>query len=312
VGRAAAWAAVQPLIAAIPLLALIIAAVIRRQLWPLRAAVADIAARPPLALSPLPPMRLPNEVQPLVDEINRLLARLREALDHERRFVADAAHALRTPLAALQLQADVLEGVADPVERQARLTELRAGIRRAARLTHHLLALARSDAASTARPVRSDVDEALRNLAESYRSLAAARNVTLSLDLHAGCNVGLDPYDLALAVGNLLDNALRYTAAGGTVLLRTRADDGQAGIDVVDEGPGLPDAELSKVFARFYRAPGDTTGGSGLGLATVKSIVEKAGGEVTLQNRTDRPGLSARLRLPNVGAAVPPLSATAP
>jgi two-component system OmpR family sensor kinase len=294
----AAFTALLPVVILIPVLGLVIGLVIRRQLQPLRVIAQEVASRPPLAMAPLSVHGLPSELRPLIDEINRLLKRLQDALQLEQRFIADAAHALRTPLAALQLQADVLDGSDDEIERGRRLTALRAGIRRAVRLSNHLLASAHTDPVTSAVRVHSDLDAALTEIWALYQPAAVERQVNLVLDAHSAATVPGDARHLALLAGNLLDNALRYTPAGSVVTLKGFADGDGAHILVEDAGPGLAEAELEKVFERFYRAPGDSTEGSGLGLATVRSIASRLGGTVTLKNRVDRSGLVACITLP--------------
>ncbi|MDE2252019.1 MAG: two-component sensor histidine kinase [Gammaproteobacteria bacterium] len=295
---AAAFDALLPVGLMIPILAAIIAAVIRRQLLPLNETARAVAARAPVALDPLPTGGLPVEVRPLIEEINRLLSRVALASEHERRFIADAAHALRTPLAALQLQADVLDGSQEAAERAARVAELRAGIRRAVRLSHHLLALARSESPHGPGPAGTAVDPAVAEAFHVYGPIARARGVELRHPVPCLLEVAADPQDLVLLIGNLLDNALRYTAAGGRVVVATTAESGGVRIEVIDEGSGMRAAELEAVFQRFYRSPGDLSEGSGLGLAVVRAIVERRGGRVQLVNRTDRTGLIARVWLP--------------
>ena len=299
----AAFAALLPVGLLIPVLGLVIGVVIRRQLQPLSETARAVAARPPVALDPLPVSGLPAEVRPLIEEINRLLARVATANENERRFIADAAHALRTPLAALQLQADVLDGSPDVEERAARVTELRSGIRRAVRLSQHLLALARSESAHRSSSGMAAVDSAIAEAFHVFGPIATARNVKLRQAAPCDVEVASDPRDLSQIIGNLLDNALRYTAAGGRVTVSATADRGGVSIEIADEGPGLPDSELENVFQRFYRLPGDTTEGSGLGLAVVRAIVVRLGGRVQLVNRIDRSGLIARLWLPSGGAS---------
>src|SRR4029077_11206745 len=158
----AALAALLPMLVLMPVLALVIALVIRAQLRPVRELAAVVARRDTFASKPLPCAALPAEVQPLVQDINRLLARQSEAAQRERHFIADAAHALRTPLAALQLQIDVLDGSADPVERAARLADLRAGVQRASRLSDQLLSLARVESSLELTGDGADVNETLR------------------------------------------------------------------------------------------------------------------------------------------------------
>ncbi len=299
----AALMALVPVAILIPVLGLLISFIIRRQLQPLTAAARDVARRPPLALDPLPVAGLPPEVSPLIQEINRLLLRLRAASEHEQRFIADAAHALRTPLAALQLQADVVDGAKDAAERAARTADLRMGIRRTVRLANHLLLLARND--KIAGPVDGEIalDVAVRETCDLYAPIAAARGVRLQVGTAPGSVVPGDARHVAQLAGSLLDNAIRHTPPGGQVMASVTADAGNACIEVVDEGPGLPEAELEKVFERFYRVKGDATEGSGLGLAMVREIAVRLGGRASLANRKDRSGLVARVCLPLATAA---------
>lgn len=302
-----ALAALLPVIVLIPVLALVIGLVIRRALEPLEATIHTVAERSPLALDPLPLASQPEDLRPLIDAMNRLIGRLRESLEHERRFVGDAAHALRTPIAALQLQADVLDGCRDPAERETRLGELRAGIGRIVRLANHLLALA-ADGQGRRAQVRTPVDVVLEEIAGLYGTMAAARGVRIELEPDADGDAPGDLGQLLLVVGNLLENALWHTPRGGLVRLRSSRAGEQLVLEVVDEGPGLPDEELGRVFERFYRAPSAHDGGSGLGLATARAVAERLGGTVTLANRGDRAGIVARVVLP---PAEPAAAATA-
>jgi signal transduction histidine kinase len=142
------------------------------------------------------------------------------------------------------------------------------------------------------------VDPAIAEAFHVYGPIAAAREVDLHQVAPCDAEVVSDPRDLSQIIGNLLDNALRYTAAGGRVAVSATADSGGVRIEIADEGPGLPESELENVFHRFYRLPGDATEGSGLGLAVVRGIVERLGGRVQLANRTDRSGLIAQAWLP--------------
>lgn len=295
---AASLTALLPLIVLIPVLALVIALVIRAQFRPVQSAIDEIAARPPFALSPIVTSDLPTEIRPLVDAMNRLLTRLADAVRHEQRFLTDAAHALRTPLTALQLQADVLDHARSPEDRQERLLELRAGIRRASRLATQLLALARNDLEPVTHDAETDLDVTIANAIALYAPVAAARAIKLHTTFHSGLRVRAPAGKLTIIIGNLLDNALRYTPSGGSVHVNASHIDDLALIEVIDEGPGLPENELEKVFERFHRADGDTTEGSGLGLAIVQSLSEQLGGQASLGNRRDRIGLVAQLRLP--------------
>ena len=175
---------------------------------------------------------------PLVDEINRLLVRQNAAAQRERQFVTDAAHALRTPLAALQLQADVLEGASSPQEYAARFTDLRAGVRRAAHLSDQLLSIARSTPAADAEPAALDVAAVLREVLDLYQPAAAAASVVLRLRPDTAATVRADSRRLLLIFGNLVDNALRYTPAGGEIELRVQPAAASVQIVVQDQVPG--------------------------------------------------------------------------
>lgn len=254
--------ALLPVVVLVPISGLVISYVIRRQLAPLDAVAQAVAARPPFALDPLPVTGLPVEVVPLTIEITRLLGRRQTANEQEQRFLADAAHALRTPLTALPLQADILDGTRDDATRVARLAELRAGIRRAVRLANHLLVLARNDNLQAATPSQTDLDSAIASTWAVYRPIAAVRNIALEVGVTSNVNVAGYSHDIAQILGTFLDNALRHTPSHGTVVVTARRGGAGASIEVTDEGPGLPNGEVNKVFGRFYRVTGDATAGT--------------------------------------------------
>ncbi len=294
----AALTALLPVALTLPLLGLIVGLVIRNHLRPLRAIADGVAKRPALAFDSLPLDDLPTEVRPLVEEINRLLGRLATAVQSEQRFISDAAHSLRTPLTALRLQADVLNGSRSAQENALRLQELRAGISRAIRLSDHLLALARDEFSVDPLLVSIELDVALAECCNLYLPSAEMRGLRLTLKARSGATIPGDERYLALLAGNLIDNALRYTPSGGEVRVESWIVDREAIFEVIDEGKGLPETEFEKVFDRFHRAPDDATEGSGLGLAVVRSIVRRLGGKVSLANRRDRTGLVVRVQLP--------------
>lgn len=296
--EAAALAAFLPLLVLMPVLAIVLALVIRALLNPIRRLAAQVARRSPFERHGLVASGLPAEVMPLVDEINRLLTRQNAAADRERQFVADAAHALRTPLAALQLQVDVLEGATSPQEYAARFTDLRAGVRRAAHLSDQLLSLARNKPDVNPQLVRLDVAAVLSEVIDLYQPAAKAAAIVLRSNTETHATIQADSRRLLLILGNLVDNALRYTPPGGEIELRAQRTADTVQIEVQDQGPGLAEAELGRVFEPFYRAAGDQGGGSGLGLATVASLVKELDGGVRLRNRRDRSGLIACITLP--------------
>jgi two-component system, OmpR family, sensor kinase len=295
-----ALATLLPIVLLLPVLALVIGFVIRRHVAPLDAAAAALARRPAASFEDLPVENLPAEVRPLVEEINRLMLRLETTVVREKQFVTDAAHALRTPLTALQLQVDVLDGGQDEQEKAVRLAELRTGLRRIIRLSEQLLSLARNESAAGPIEEKTDLRQGLDDVSQLYADAARVGNVRLQVESDAPVSVPGSPRRLGLILGNLVENAIRYSPVGGAVSIRTSIAGGHARIEVWDEGVGLPPTELERVFERFYRSPGDTSNGSGLGLSTVDSIVRQLGGSVWLENRADTSGLIAIVTLPVV------------
>ncbi|GHD57104.1 ATP-binding protein [Jeongeupia chitinilytica] len=281
-----AWRTTVPLLIALPLLLLGAWWVIGRALRPLEALRREVAARTPDALAPLPANLAPDEVQPLIDETNRLLLRLGDALAAQRAFTANAAHELRTPLAALQLQLASLERAPDDAGRAAAIAELKAGLARAGHMLNQLLTLARNETASehtvlVLAPVVTAV------LAEQA-PLAIAAGLDLgATDIDPELQVLGDADALRSLVANLVGNAIRYTPSGGRIdvaLRRIDADgEGRAQLTVADSGPGIPEAEREQVFQRFYRRPGSAGAGSGLGLAIVRAVAEAHRAKVSLR-----------------------------
>ena len=247
----AAASSALPVLAAFPILALVLALVIRRALRPLKMAAEQVARRPPDALAPLALGNLPAEVEPFVGEIDRLMGRLAVTLESERRFLADTAHALRTPVAALQLQAEVLATARDPAAQRERTLELQAGVRRIVRLVTQLLDWERRDA-----PVQSaatcEVVSVLRGVVDLYADAAAAAQVRVVLATDEAIRCHGAATDLAIVFANLLDNAIRVSPAGSAVGIFVSADPDDVQIEFRDEGPGLP-MELERVFERFYQ-----------------------------------------------------------
>ncbi len=278
VAASAAIRTLMPLFLMLPLLGGMIWYMVGRGLRPLDRLARGVAARRPDALSPLPAQGVPAEARPLVDALNELLGRLERALATQRAFVADAAHELRTPLTALQLQLQLTERAADESERAEALGELRQGLQRAIHLVGQLLTLARQEPDSAARPAMATLDLGeLATLAMSdHSALAHAKHIDLGLERRDdGALVHGDAAALRTLVGNLLDNAIRYTPQGGRVDLSVLLDGERVTLQVADSGPGIPPVERERVFDRFYRRAGQTQPGSGLGLAIVKAIADR-------------------------------------
>jgi two-component system OmpR family sensor kinase len=297
-----ALAAVAPMLALFPVLGVLLWIGLGRGLAPLRRLADEARARGAHALHPFPEAGLDDEIRPLVQALNALLARLDAALDAQRGFVADAAHALRSPLAALTLQAQVARRAPDADSRRTALEDLERGLQRANRLVAQLLTLARQEPGATAvqeagAPAaarrRVDLAALVREAVIDAALAAESRGLDLGLARAEPLEVEGDPDALRILVDNLIDNAIHHGASGGRIDVSVHAD---GRVAVEDRGPGLPPVELGRVFERFHRAPGAGGPGSGLGLAIVRQIAERHGAQVGLVNR-EGGGLRAELRL---------------
>ncbi|WP_179403476.1 ATP-binding protein [Burkholderia guangdongensis] len=276
-----------PLIVLLPFLGAAVWMIVGRGLAPLGRVTRAVEARRPDALDPLPDARLPLEVQPLVRALNGLLARLSSALDTQKAFVADAAHELRTPLAAVQIQAQLVARAKDDDARREALVDLQSGVTRATRLAEQLLALARAepDGHTVREPV--DLQALVAECVAAHAPLAQRRDIDLGFEESESAAVVADVAALRVMFGNLLDNAVKYTPDGGRIdvsLVRDAA--GRACVQIGDSGPGIAPGEREHVFDRFYRdssarARTDVSG-SGLGLAIVKRVATQQGASVSL------------------------------
>jgi two-component system sensor histidine kinase TctE len=243
-----------------------------------------------------------NEIRPLIDALNAYMERVRAQMAAQRRFIANAAHQLRTPLALLSTQASyaLRETVADA--RQEALVALQASSGKLARLAEQLLTLSRAEPGSRRpRADRIDMTEAARHVLEAQAPTAIARNIDLGLEETGPVPVIGDGTMLREMIVNLVDNALRYSMDGGSVTVKLATVGDEAMLTVADNGPGIPVNEREHVFERFYRIPGSTEEGSGLGLAIVREVVENAGGRVTLRDGAAG-GLVVEVRLPLAGS----------
>ena len=296
----AALRTLTPFLLLVPLLALLVWLAVTHGLKSLEAVAGAVKTRSPASLHPLPNADAPQEVKPVVDALNDLLDRLSRALELQRAFVADAAHELRTPLTALRLQTQLAERATDPAERAAAFDTLENGIERATRLVEQLLALARSEPSAAELPAGDvDLGALAREVVVAYADLAAAKGVDLGLGrTQDGLVVRGDAEGLRTLLSNLVDNAMRYTPAGGHVDVSAQRDTQRIVLVVTDTGPGIPAHERERVFDRFYRRAGSDQPGSGLGLAIVRSIAERHGARVQLDSGADGRGLVARVVFP--------------
>ncbi len=293
--------AVLPLVALLPLLGVGIWIIVGRALRPLSSISSALRARTPSALEPLPERDLPEELVPLVGSLNDLLQRLNRALETQRQFVADAAHELRSPLTAVQLQLQLVKRSGSGEERAAALERLERGVQRSTRLVQQLLTLARQDPQEPeAGQASVDLDRLAHEVIADFEPMAQHDGLTLTLDSRGPAYVRGDRDSLRVMLGNLVDNAIRYTSRGG-VIVRVQQAGSDVALEVEDTGAGIPIDERARVFDRFYRVPGQETEeeGSGLGLAIVKRVAERHGGHVTLDSGPGGSGLRVTVHLPS-------------
>lgn len=295
--RALALNAVLPVLLLAPLLMLAVGAVIGGSLAPLARMRRQVAARAAHDLSPLDAGGVPEEVQPLVRELNALFERVRSTFEAQQHFVADAAHELRSPLTALKLQLQAAERARDDAARQAAIGELRSGIARSIGLVEQLLALARQEGAAFALQEPVDLEELARQAVSELLPAAHARGLDLGLATDEAVQVTSSREPLLLILRNLVDNAVKYTPAGGRIDIALGRDAGGAWLAVEDSGAGIPEEERERVFDRFYRMPGSDAAGSGLGLAIVKTVADRLGARVSLGRSASLGGLRAEVRL---------------
>jgi two-component system OmpR family sensor kinase len=298
---AAALRTLAPVLLILPLLALLVWRAVGRALAPLDHLASAVGSRTPSALEPLRESDAPEEAVPLVRSLNDLLLRLRAALGAQRAFVADAAHGLRTPLAALNLQLQLVERASDPAERATALADLRAGLERATHLVQQLLTLARAE--PDAVPPLAGDSVSLAELVEEAIADHAIVAETKGVDLGATgaareAVVTGDRTALGTLLANLVENAIHYTPAGGRIDVAAGLAEGRPFLEVMDTGPGIPQADRARVFDRFYRRAAGSTPGSGLGLAIVKAIADRHSATVSLRDTSGGGGLTARVEFP--------------
>jgi two-component system OmpR family sensor kinase len=274
---------VLPFALLIPVLGILIWAIVGRGLKPLDQVARAVAQRSAAVMDPLPETNLPEEVRPLVRALNDLLARLAGNLDTQRAFVADAAHELRSPLTAVQLQIQLVERAKTDEERSAGFAQLKDGLKRSVHLVQQLLTLARQEPNVTDRAAaRFDLAELVRQVVAEQAPLAGARQIDLGIASAEPATVMGDADALRVMLTNLIDNAIRYIPTGGKIDVVVGQKAGASFVSVTDNGPGIPPGERERVFDRFYRREGSGVPGSGLGLAIVKNVATRHGAQVVL------------------------------
>jgi two-component system sensor histidine kinase TctE len=279
---------------------------VKRALKPLLALKEAVERRSPRDLSAIDTSASPEEVRPLVDSLNRLFGLVNAQAEGQRRFVADAAHQLRTPLAGLQTQVEAWAQAASASPDQATLTlpaeevrQLRSATRRTSQLANQLLALSRADARGMhAQPVqRVDLKSLSEDILQGHLDAATARRIDLGVEAQPAQVMG-HAWLLRELLGNLVDNAVKYTHEGGSVTIRCGRRDGVPFVEVEDDGPGVAAAELPRLLDRFYRVQGTQGEGNGLGLAIAEEIARVHHTHLQLQAGADGRGLRVTLLLP--------------
>lgn len=271
----------------LPLTAFFIWWIISRSFAPIQWTSEAVAVRTGQQLDDVDMGNVPREIAPLIRAINRLLGRIRETLQHERRFTADAAHELRTPLAAIRAHAQVLQGARTADEASEAAQDIIAGVDRSRRLVDQLLALARLESvrAVSAAPTTMDLADVVRQQVADHQPFAESQGIKLSADVQPAVMQG-QPDHLQVLLRNLIDNALRYTPEGGEVQVSCGTTDSEVYLAVRDSGIGIPESERQRIFERFYRINrlGDRdTYGSGLGLSIVQRLVEQHAAQIGIQ-----------------------------
>ena len=288
-----AWRLLLPAMLGLPLIGAWLWLATRRSLRPLNVVAEQIAAREPQHLEPVEPASAPEEIRPLIESINQLFARVERTLESERRFTADAAHELRTPLAALAAQAQVAMRARSDEERQHAFAQLTASSRRASRLVDQLLTLARLDPTDPAPLGAVKLDSLAEEICAMHGALAIEKDIVLELTAKPATIAG-DCDMLRILMRNLVDNAIRYTPSGGRVMVVVDAGT----LTVIDSGPGIPASERLRVFDRFHRLAGQDTEGSGLGLSIVARIAERHRASIELADGDGGRGLRVTVSFP--------------
>lgn len=280
-----------PLFVLLPLLAVLAWWLTSRGLKPLLGIARSVEGRNATNLAPVQPSELPAEAAPLVAAVNGLLARLSAALDKERRFTADAAHELRTPLAGLKLQAQVALASTDDQERDSALAALLSGVDRASHLFEQLLSLARADRGEGIARTSVDLDAAARRAAAACAAFAADKHIDLSVDAEHMVHIEAAPPLIDAMLRNLVDNAVRYSPPGARVEIVVDRQGDRADLTVRDDGPGIARESRDRALQRFTRLAGQEVQGSGLGLSIVARIAELHGARLHLDAGIDGRGL---------------------
>lgn len=286
---------ITPSLVSLPFLGLMIWIGIGRGLRPVQKVAEEVTRRDPEYLESMDVGPVPSEIKPLVGSLNRLFDRLKNALETERRFTDDAAHELRTPLAALKTQAQVSLRATDDAERQQALRQVVNSVDRATHLVEQMLTLSRLDPTTTLL-VREKINlhELTADVVAQLVPVAMQKNIDVEITGSETAIVLVEPISMSILIRNLVDNAIRYTPAHGEVVVNIEQQpDHQVILSVVDTGPGIDPVLQGRVFDRFYRVTGNSSPGCGLGLSIVRRVADLNGLRVELKNKEQGTGLIA-------------------
>jgi len=281
----------------IPLAVMLVWFGLSRGLRPLNRLRKTIETRDPGDLSPIATRRVPEELEPLVEAFNEMLERMKRNVQAQQRFVADAAHQLRTPLTGLKTQAQFAIREADPEALRHALRQIAVGVDRAGRLVNQLLTLTRAEGGEAAQQQHEPLDlvALMREVVEDWVMAALDKRIDLGFEADDSAMVSGNTFLLQELAKNLIDNALRYTQAGGHVTCRVKSAAGKTVLEVEDNGVGITEEQAELVFERFYRVDDATTEGSGLGLAIVQEIAAQHGATASLRPNSSGRGAVARV-----------------
>ena len=301
--RESAWRSLLPFLILFPVLLLVVGDLVRKLFRPIATLAAQIDQRAEQELHPIDEQHLPTEVRPFVVAINRLLARVAQSMDSQRRFVADAAHELRSPMTALSLQAERLAATDLPAPARERLQPLARGIERSRQLIDQLLSLAAVQFAGERPQTAVSVHAVYRRVLEDLLPLAERKQLDIGVEGVEDVQVMINEMDLFTLIKNLVDNAIRYTPAGGKIDLSVEPIQNSACLQIRDSGPGIALDEQARIFDPFYRSLGSGETGSGLGLSIVKAIAERIGARIELgyTDSLNHSGLCVSLWLKTAG-----------
>lgn len=299
VGQELAKHLLTPLIFALPMLALGLVLLMRQRFKPLRRLATSIGQRSPDRLDPIALTGVPSEIQPIIEQTNRLLQRVSDSIEQERRFTADAAHEIRTPLAVIRTYAQVAAAATESDERARALAAVVQASDRATHLLAQLLTMARLDnEALTRNFVTCDLRKIAVDVIAEITPNALEKRVEVMLDEGPPTWVRGEPALLAVLLRNLIDNAIRYSPAETFVAVTIKRINDQVRLAVSDQGPGIPEADRERVLSRFTRLPGNAAQGSGLGLSIALRVAQLHGATLVLQDGPGEYGLSVCVTLP--------------